>query len=98
MFREMTQDHSGGAKHSPLGHQGAPDCPRPHPPLCVPETPLIHIISGSSSLNEEFSTLIVMIFDALSGGIYAVSPTRRGPMTTRQDFVKTMKNVFFKKK
>ena len=34
-----------GAKHSPPGHQRAPDCPRSHPPLCAPGYRLIHDIS-----------------------------------------------------
>ena len=81
-----------GAKHSPPGHQGAPDCPRPHPLLCIPGPPLINDISGSSSSNEEFSIYIPMIFDALSDGINAVSPTYREPLEHRHDFVKIMKN------
>ena len=80
-----------GAKHSPPGHQGAPDCPEGVPPVCRPGPPLIHDISGSSSSNEEFSTSTLMIFDALSDGIYAVSPTCREQLRTRHDFVKIMK-------
>ena len=33
-----------------------------------------------------------MIFDALSDGIYAVSPTYQEPLEHRHDFVKIMKN------
>ena len=33
-----------------------------------------------------------MVFDALSDGINAVSPTYREPMEHRHDFVKIMKN------
>ena len=39
-------DALGGAKHSPPGHQGASDYPRPHPPVCEPGPPLIQDISA----------------------------------------------------
>ena len=48
--------------------------------------------SAPSSSNEEFSTSIIMIFDALSDGINAISPTYREPMEYRHDFAKIMKN------
>ena len=86
----MSRNH--GAKHSPPGHQGAPDCPRPHPLVCSPGPPLIHDISGSSSPNEEFSICIIIIFDALSDGIYVTSPTYREPLEHQHDFAKIMEN------
>ena len=58
-----------GAKHSPPGSMGAPDCLEGVPPLCVPGDPLAHDISGSSSSNEINSTLIIIVFSALSDGI-----------------------------
>jgi len=53
---------------------------------------LINDIFGSSSSNEAFSTLTLYDFDALSDGIYAVSPTYREPVATGHDFAKIMKN------
>ena len=47
MFVKFTQDSPGsGAKHSPPGHQGPPDCPRPHPPAGGPEDLWTSIING----------------------------------------------------
>ena len=63
----------GGAKHSPPGHQGAPDCPWPHPPVRVADTPLTNDISGSSPSNELFSILIRIVFGAPSDGINPIS-------------------------
>ena len=36
----LVQRRPHGAKHSPPGSQGAPDCPGAHPPVHAPETPL----------------------------------------------------------
>ena len=42
-------ERSHGAKYSPPGHQVAPDWLRGgDPPVCIPDPPLIHDISGSN--------------------------------------------------
>ena len=56
-----------------IGHQGAPDCPWPHPPAQAPGPPLINDISDSSPSNESFSTLTPIVFGALSDGINPTS-------------------------
>ena len=50
---ELAMGHTSGiresgAKHSPPGHPGAPDCPRPHPQQSKPETPLTLDISAGN--------------------------------------------------
>ena len=67
-----------GAKHSPPGDRWPPDCLEGVPPVCVPGPPLIYHISAPCQPNEEFSTWILIIFDVLSDGIYAVSWNSRG--------------------
>ena len=62
-----------GAKHSPPGGRGPPDCPGPLPPVRVPGPPLTNDISSSSPSNERFSTCIIIILDALSDGINPIS-------------------------
>ena len=42
------------------------------PPVGVPGTPLSHDISGSSSSNDSFSTLLPMIFSVDYDGINAI--------------------------
>ena len=82
----------GGAKHSPPGHQGAPNCPEGGPPLDVPETPLLpHNFPGTSPI-QEFSTSIPMIFNALSNGPSLVSRCVRDPLSHRHIFAKIIKN------
>ena len=68
---------SDGAKHSPPGGRGPPDCLWTHPPVDIPGPPLANDISGSSSSNESFSICIPIIFNVLSCGFYTVSPSLR---------------------
>ena len=69
--KDIVVYHSG-AKHSPPGHQGAPNCPEGVPPVCRPGPPLILDISGSRSSNEINSILVMIFFDALPDGMLEV--------------------------
>ena len=64
---------SNGAKHSPPGDSGVPDWSEGVPPVCRPGDPLIHVISGETSSTGSFLIWIIMIFNALSNGIHAIS-------------------------
>ena len=73
----LSDHHKNGAKHSPPGPQGAPDCPGPHPPLRFPGPPLIHDISTWNPWNKTNSSWIPIFFGALLDGIKPVAA--RGP-------------------
>ena len=60
VFPELHQSKNG-AKHSPPGHQGAPNCPQGGPPLDTPETPLTHHKFPGTSPIQEFSTSIIIM-------------------------------------
>ena len=65
--------HESGAKHSPPGDPGTPDCPGAHPPPCFPGPPLTQDISGPSQSNEGLRRSILMISNDLFDGISAMS-------------------------
>ena len=71
------QHTRSGAKHSPPGSMGSPDCLEGVPPVGVPGDPLTHDISGASSSNEINSTCIIIVFNALSDGILDFIARRR---------------------
>ena len=88
----VPQVYENGAKHSPPGSQGAPDCPGPHPPVWFPETPLLpHNFPGTSPIQES-KICIPMIFNALSDGQSPASRFVPQPLRTRHVFAKIIKN------
>ena len=82
-----------GAKHSPPGDRGPPDCLEGVPPVCVPGPPLIYHISAPCQPNEEFSTFTFVIFDDISDGIDGVHRTYQEPLRSRQDMPESWKIV-----
>ena len=62
----MIIDNEYGAKHSPPGHQGAPNCPEGGPLLGSLEISLSHQNFPGISLIQEISTALIIIFNVLS--------------------------------